>query len=170
MSQIQLRRIEATELEEALHLEQRCYNAEAAATREGFAFRYRRYPEYFWSAWLDDRLLGIANGVRTSSNSCGDEMKGDHEDAEDGINFCILTIAVAEEARRQGIGMLLLKQLINECNDAGVHSILLMCERHLISFYEQAGFDYIGEASSTHGGIQWYEMRLNLHTMEHLTE
>ncbi|MCM3629940.1 GNAT family N-acetyltransferase [Paenibacillus glycanilyticus] len=170
MSDIELRLIQEHELEEALLLEQRCYVPDAAATREGFRYRYEHYPNYFWSAWSGGKLAGIANGIRTSAWSCGDEMKGDQQDEEEGNNFCVLTVAVAEEARRQGIGEKLLKKLVAECDAAGHEAILLMCERHLIPFYEKAGFAYIGVAASAHGGIEWHEMRRTLHIMEHLTK
>jgi GNAT superfamily N-acetyltransferase len=170
VSNIELRLIKEDELEEALHLEQRCYVPEAAATREGFRYRFDHYPRYFWSAWSGDKLLGITNGIRTSAWSCDDEMKGDQQDDEQGNNFCILTVAVADEARRQGIGAMLLNKLVKECDAAGHDAIILMCEPHLIRFYEQAGFTYIGVSSSSHGGIEWHEMRRTLHIMEHLTK
>lgn len=170
MTNIELRLITEDELEEALLLEQGCYVPDAAATREGFRYRFEHYPGYFWSAWSGSRLLGITNGIRTSAWSCGDEMKGDHQDDGGGNNFCILTVAVAEEVRRQGIGAMLLHQLVAECDAAGHDAILLMCEQHLISFYEKAGFTYLGVAASTHGGIEWHEMRRTLHIMEHLTK
>ncbi|WP_201003289.1 GNAT family N-acetyltransferase [Paenibacillus glycanilyticus] len=167
---IELRLITEKELEEALRLERQCYVPEAAATREGFRYRLEHYPGYFWSAWSGGKLLGITNGIRTSAWSCGDEMKGEQQDEEKGDNFCILTVAVAEEARRQGVGAMLLERLVSTCDRAGHHAIILMCERHLIPFYERAGFAYVGEAESSHGGIEWHEMRRTPHIMEHLTK
>ncbi|GLX68088.1 GNAT family N-acetyltransferase [Paenibacillus glycanilyticus] len=170
MSHIELRLIEENELEEALRLEQRCYTPEAAATGEGFRYRFDQYKDYFWSAWSGGKLLGITNGIRTKAWSCGDEMKGSQQDEEEGNNFCILTVAVAEEARRQGIGAMLLNRLLAVCDAMGHDAVLLMCEQHLVSFYEQAGFTYAGLAASSHGGIEWHEMRRTLHIMEHLTK
>ncbi|MFX3635200.1 MAG: GNAT family N-acetyltransferase [Candidatus Pristimantibacillus sp.] len=170
MNELQLRLIEEHELEEALRLEQSCYSAEAAATQEGFAHRFNRYPNYFWSAWLGEKLVGIANGVRTSATQCGDDLKGEQKDTKEGNNFCILTIAVDPEVRHQRIGTQLLKKLIEECTVKEHSFMLLMCERHLVRFYEQAGFQYMGLAASNHGGIEWYEMRRPMHTMEHPTE
>lgn len=170
MNELKLRLIKEHELDEALRLEQICYSAEAAATQEGFKHRFNRYPDYFWSAWLGEKLVGIANGVRTAAAKCGDDLKGEQEDTEEGANFCILTIAVDPAERHHGIGTQLLKKLIAQCTAKEHPFMLLMCERHLIRFYEQAGFQYRGLASSKHGGIEWYEMRRMMHTMEHPTE
>ncbi|WP_338551468.1 GNAT family N-acetyltransferase [Paenibacillus sp. KS-LC4] len=171
MSIVVLRLIQQHELLQALELELRCYPPEAAATEAGFQYRFQEYPSYFWSAWSEEgELLGIANGIRTEQESCGDEMKGSHQGEYAGDNFCILTIAVAPAFRRRGIAAKLLDKLIQACENEGLKAIILMCEPHLISFYEQAKFTYVGKASSTHGGIEWYEMRRNLHTMEHSSE
>ncbi|MGO4538986.1 GNAT family N-acetyltransferase [Paenibacillus sp. 2TAB19] len=170
MTEIQLRVIAEEEMAAAITLERSCYTPEAAATFEGFQHRNRVYPAYFWSAWADGKLVGIANGVRTSQEECGDEMKGAHGDDPAGHSFCVLTVAVDTNYRRQGIGGMLLRKLIGQCRSDELRSIVLMCEEHLIGFYEQEGFALHGRSASNHGGIVWYEMSLDLHTMEHLTE
>nr|WP_279588866.1 GNAT family N-acetyltransferase [Paenibacillus castaneae] len=157
-------------MEAAIVLEQSCYTPDAAATLKGFQFRYEHYRPYFWSAWIDTELIGITNGIRTSQTSCGDEMKGAGSDFWLGSHFCILTVAVHPEYRGQGIGRLLLKKLIQQCVDDGLESIILMCEEHLIPFYEAEQFELLGLSASNHGGIIWYEMRRQLHTLEHLAE
>lgn len=167
---IELRTIAPEELDEAIALEQSCYSPEAAATLVGFQHRIRLYPEFFWSAWADGRLVGIANGVRTYDEECGDDLKGAHGDDPTGHSFCVLTVAVDMNYRRRGIGGMLLRKLIEQCRSAELKSIVLMCEAHLIGFYEQEGFVLHGQSASNHGGIVWYEMSLDLHTMEHLTE
>lgn len=170
MSRIELRLITEEELDAAIQLEQRCYTPEAAATRSGFQFRYEHYRPFFWSAWLGSELIGITNGIRTSQKACGDEMKGVHPSDGDGRNFCVLTVAVDPKHRRHGIGAQLLRKLIAACGANGIETIILMCERHLISFYEAEHFKLLGVSASKHGGIVWYEMSRTLHTMKHLTE
>ncbi|RCW50925.1 GNAT family N-acetyltransferase [Paenibacillus prosopidis] len=170
MSGIELRLITESELESAILLEQKCYAPEAAATLSGFYFRYRNYRPFFWSAWLGSELIGITNGVLTSQKACGDDMKGDQPDSKDGSNFCVLTVAVDQKHRRQGVGAQLLRKLIMTCEANGIETIILMCERHLIPFYEVEQFKLLGVSASTHGGIVWYEMSRTLHTMKHLTE
>ncbi|MBD2869777.1 GNAT family N-acetyltransferase [Paenibacillus arenilitoris] len=165
----ELRPIAEDELDAAIALERRCYAPEAAATPEGFRHRFLRFGDFFWSAWSGGELVGIANGIRTSQSSCGDEMKGEQADDARGVNFCVLTVAVNPEYRRRGIGTLLLRRLVRQCEASGIRGMILMCEKHLIPFYEAERFERHGVSSSTHGGIEWHEMSRRLHTMEHLT-
>ncbi|CAM4204376.1 GNAT family N-acetyltransferase [Paenibacillus alkaliterrae] len=167
---IELRLIEEHELHAAIMLEQSCYTPEAAAALSGFRFRYQQYRPFFWTAWLDTKLVGITNGIRTNQSACGDEMKGDQADDPDGIHFCVLTVAVDPHERRRGIGKLLLRKLIQQCGTAGIRKMILICEKQLIPFYEAEKFRLHGVSASSHGGIVWHEMSRTLHTIEHLTE
>lgn len=170
MNGVELRVIAEDELDAAINLEQSCYTPEAAATLKGFQYRYEHYRSFFWSAWLGDKLVGITNGIRTSQSACGDEMKGAKADFITGSNFCVLTVAVDEKYRHQGIGALLLRRLIEQCESSGIETIILMCEQHLIPFYKAELFEHRGVSASTHGGIIWHEMSRALHTMEQLTK
>lgn len=170
MNEIILRPIAEQELKAAIALELCCYTPEAAASLSGFQFRYKHYRSFFWSAWRGTELLGITNGIRTSQSSCGDEMKGNGADFLLGHNFCVLTVAVNPNYRRQGIGSLLMRKLVEQCQKDGIQSIILMCEEHLIPFYEAEQFQLRGVSASQHGGIKWYEMSRSLHILEHLTE
>ncbi|MNZ74227.1 Acetyltransferase (GNAT) family protein [compost metagenome] len=165
-----IRKLEAKELEAAIALEQQCYSPEAAATLAAFSYRLEQYGAFFLSAWEGEELIGITNGIRTDQEACADEMKGEHSDSPNGQTFCVLTIAVRPEQRRRGVGSLLLRRLIEQCEASDIHRILLMCERHLIPFYETEQFVHHGLAGSRHGGIEWHEMSRLLHTMKHLTE
>ncbi|MBJ6363690.1 GNAT family N-acetyltransferase [Paenibacillus sp. GCM10012307] len=159
------RPIRKHELQQAYQLESASYPAEAAATLEAFHYRQERFPDYFWSAWDEENgaLAGIANGIRTSALDCSDEeMKGAHQDDESGMRFCVLTVAVDASYQRLGIGRELMIRLIQTCRQEGLEAIILMCEQHLIAFYEQLGFAYRGESSSQHGGIKWHELSLDL--------
>ncbi|CAM4434273.1 GNAT superfamily N-acetyltransferase [Paenibacillus endophyticus] len=170
MNELELRLISREELDEAITLERRCYSPEAAASLEGFQFRFDHYLAFFWTAWLGNRLVGMTNGIRTGKSSCGDEMKGDQADERDGRNFCVLTVAVDENQRRQGIGAKLLRKLIEQCEVQHIEKVILMCEEHLIPFYMAEQFELKGVSASTHGGITWYEMSRELHKLKHLTE
>lgn len=154
-----IRPIKGEELEEAYLLERSCYPAEVAATLEAFRFRHTSYPLYFWSAWSGGRLCGIANGVRTHAATTADnEAKGAHASAGDGSHLCVLTVAVAHQERRQGIGAELMKAIVGQARADGLQSIVLMCEEPLIAFYASLGFQYVSVSGSRHGGIEWHEM------------
>ncbi|PZD93695.1 hypothetical protein DNH61_24085 [Paenibacillus sambharensis] len=164
MSGYELRRMTEDSLEEAYRLEAASYTEEAAATLEAFRYRLDRYPGYFWGAWKAGRLAGIVNGIRTfQEDTSSDDMKGSHLENGQGPNLCVLTVAVSADSQRQGIGSLLVRQIVDQAVADRLASVILMCEEHLIPFYEQLGFEYLGESSSRHGGIAWFDMRMLLH-------
>ncbi|WP_219837491.1 GNAT family N-acetyltransferase [Paenibacillus sp. R14(2021)] len=160
---IVLRLMQEEELQAAHELELSCYSELAAASREAFSFRQKHFPAYFWSAWEGGRLIGLACGVRTEESSCeGDAVKSTHDADLGGRHLCVLSVAVAENSRQKGIGSMLMEALIRQAAEDKLASVVLMCERHLIRFYEALGFRYAGLSSSTHGGIEWHEMNLQL--------
>lgn len=162
-TKVEFRLLMADELEAAYQLELTCYIPEAAATLEAFRFRQMNFPDYFWSAWTEQRLVGLACAVRTSECACEEnEVKGAHEAQRNGMNLCVLSVAVDPGYRLQRVGAALVKKLIEQATTDQLESIFLMCEAHLIPFYEQQGFSYIGLSSSKHGGIEWHEMKLIL--------
>jgi len=40
--------------------------------------------------------------------------------------------------------------------------MILTCKKELIGFYEQFGYVNMGISDSTHGGVVWYDMLLQL--------
>ncbi|WP_239565681.1 GNAT family N-acetyltransferase [Paenibacillus sacheonensis] len=159
----ELRMIRSDELQTAHELELACYPLEAAATREAFTFRQQHFPGYFWSAWRNGELIGLACGVRTADSSCGsDEVKSAHGSDPNGRHLCVLSVAVARQHRGHGVGGALMEALIGQASAAGLELVVLMCEEHLIEFYERLGFECEGLSASEHGGLQWHEMKLRL--------
>ncbi|NBD23445.1 GNAT family N-acetyltransferase [Paenibacillus glycinis] len=159
----ELRLIRQGELDAAHALELACYPPEAAASREAFAFRQQHFPGYFWSAWQNGTLIGLACGVRTNEDSSeSDHVKGAHGAETDGRFLCVLSVAVDRGRRRRGIGQSLMEALIRQAASDRLEAVVLMCEAHLIGFYEGLGFRYAGRSASEHGGIQWHEMKLRL--------
>lgn len=158
-----IRPIRASELDAAHELERASYTADAAASREAFAFRQETFPNYFLSAWRNDALVGLACGVRTDESTSGsDDVKGAHSSVSEGRHLCVLSVAVAAAERRRGTGSLLMEALIHQAQGDKLETIVLMCEAHLIAFYERHGFRYEGPSASAHGGIEWHEMQLAL--------
>lgn len=160
---IVVRPLNVNELETAYKLELSCYTSDAAATLEAFKFRQKHFPNYFWSAWYEDQLIGLACAVRTIDSALDeDDVKSAHSAQTSGRHLCILSVAVHNEARRSGIGTVLMSKLLQQAKKDHLESIFLMCERNLIPFYSRLGFEYKGLSPSQHGGIEWHEMRLDL--------
>lgn len=151
------------EIHMAYDIETAVYTKEAAATLEAFQMRKRVFGSYFLVAEteIDHQIIGITNGVKLHNQHLADEsIKQGVEYAEEGQYFCLLTIAVHPAYQRRGVATELLKQVIHIAKKDGLKGMVLMCEEHLISFYEKHGFHYVAPSTSEHGGIQWHEMSI----------
>lgn len=151
------------DIRDAYEIEIAVFAKDAAATLEAFQMRKIMFGTYFLIAEtdLDHQIIGVTNGVKLHHMHLTDEsIKQGVEFAMDGLYYCLLTIAVHPSYQRQGVATELLKKVIHRAKEDGLKGIVLMCEEHLISFYEQNGFLYAAPSSSSHGGIQWHEMNL----------
>ncbi len=153
------------EIHEAHRIEMQCYLVETAGSLDAFIERFRQEPKYFLLAYEGERMVGILNGIRLQQPDLADEsLKKVKGVAHNGRHFCVLSVAVPSEHRRQGVGSRLVQALIKQAAADRLKSIELMCEYHYIPFYKQLGFIYKQLSASQHGGIQWHEMTLELET------
>lgn len=82
-------------------------------------------------------------------------------------SVCIHSVCVSAAHRKQGTGLRLLKEYISRLQNARkagqpYQRVLLITHEELRSFYEKAGFEWLGVSSVVHGTKPWYDMRLNL--------
>lgn len=139
------------------------YPPEAAAALDAYIRRSVVFPGYFLVAEVDGGIKGVTNGVRLGHDDLSDEsIKQMKEYDANGPYFCILTVAVHPEYRGRGIGRELVRHVIEKARQDGLKSIVLLCERPLVPFYEQLGFHYVKPSESSHGGIVWHQMSLPL--------
>ncbi|OXM84127.1 GNAT family N-acetyltransferase [Paenibacillus rigui] len=151
------------EVQEAYKIEEASYPLEAAASLNAFYERFRLFHPYFIVAEQDHQIVGVANGIRLNHEDLSDEgMKQMSGYDQDGRNFCLLTVAVDADFRGHGIGYELLNAVIQQAKQDNLEHVLLMCEEHLIHFYQRAGFVYVKPSASGHAGIAWHEMKLIL--------
>lgn len=149
------------EVNDAHAIELMVYPLESAATLEAFRMRKQVFGPYFIIAEIGSQIIGVTNGVKLEHKDLADEsIKQGVSYALNGRYFCLLTIAVHPSYQRQGIASQLLNQIILKVKEDSLSGIVLMCEEHLIPFYEKHGFQYMAPSASVHGGIQWHEMHL----------
>ncbi|UUZ79983.1 GNAT family N-acetyltransferase [Paenibacillus sp. P26] len=154
----------AAEVDLVYAIEERSYPPEAAATRDAFHKRRLTFGDYFLVAEAEDgSLAGVANGVRLGHDRLEDEgMKQMASYDPEGRFFCLLTVAVDPAYRGKGIGRSLVSSVVKQAASDRLEAVILMCEEHLIRFYEELGFTYLRPSVSTHGGMAWHEMKLQL--------
>lgn len=151
------------DLDEIAALEAVCFPPAEAATKESFKKRIQRFPESFFVAKLDGKVIGVVNGCITDSDVIYDAMfHDDNEHVSGGKNQTVFGLLVHPDFQRKGIAALLLNHLINISRERGKKAVILTCKDKLIHYYEKFGFENKGISSSSHGGAVWYDMYLKL--------
>ncbi len=161
MSDINIRNATPSDLDEISALELVCFPVEEAATRESFKRRINTFPESFFVAEINDKIVGVVNGCVSNSSVIFDEMY--HDDSThiaNGENQIIFGLLVHPDYQRKGIAEKLLNHIISVSKQRGKKSIILTCKDKLIHYYEKFGFVNMGKSESSHGGAVWYDMVL----------
>lgn len=161
MIDITIRPVEVSDLDAVTAVEAECFPAAEAATRESFAHRIATFPECFFVAVHDDRIIGFINGCATDERTIRDEMFEDSSlHNPSGCYQSIFGLDVITEYQRQGIAAKLMEHLIEDARMKGRKGLILTCKDRLIHYYEKYGYRNLGVSASVHGGAVWYDMLL----------
>ncbi|MEG1642295.1 MAG: GNAT family N-acetyltransferase [Synergistaceae bacterium] len=142
-------------------IEASCFPIAEAATYESLVERFEYFPENFFVAEEEGKIIGFINGAVTNKTTIPDEMyaitslhdnKGSYQTVF-GINTLL-------EFRHRGVGSAMMKKLIDHAKNSGRKGIILTCKEEKIAFYTRLGFKSQGISNSTHGGAVWYDMIL----------
>lgn len=158
-----IRKVEPTDLDALVQLENICFPIEEAATRESFEYRLTAFPESFYVAVEYNKIIGIVNGCVTDSMTISDDLfepMGGHN--PNGKNQTIFGLLVDPAYQRQGIAAKLMHHIMDAAKQAGREHMILTCKEHLIKYYEGFGYSNYGVSKSTHGGAVWYDMIADL--------
>ena len=152
-------RMPLSSLDAAFAIEEASYPEDEAATREKLQLRIEQAGDYFFGASEGGELQGFVCGTLTKGDALTEESMSVHE--PDGTTLCIHSVVVREADRRRGLGGAMLKAYVAQvAGHSPVTSILLMCKKPLIGFYEAAGFELLGQSPVVHGADPWFDMRL----------
>ena len=168
MNDVIIRNVIEKDLERCHLIESTAYAGDEAATREKIAVRIQRYPAGFIVMEVDGIVVGFINGGATIdvqlSDSAFKELVG-HD--SNGPHVVIMSVAVHPDFQRRGYASQLMSDFIRRMQDMHKQSIHLVCQAHLIAFYESFGYQVIGESAANYGGLSWHDMRLDLPVTRH---
>ena len=151
------------DLDEITAVEALCFPAAEAAPRESFEKRLEYFPDRFWLAEEDGKLVGFLNGFLSEQQTITDEMY-DHAEQHcpDGGYQGIFGLDTRPGWGHRGIASALMNHVIGQCRAEGRKGLFLTCKQELIPFYERFGYRNQGVSESVHGGVVWYDMLLEL--------
>ena len=156
-----IRKATLSDLNEITALEALCFPPAEAAKEEDFKKRLESYPSCFWPLTVDDRIIGVVNGMVSDSDVLVDEMYSNASlHNPDGAWQMIFGVETHPDHQGRGYMAKLLNQVIADVKEEGRQGLVLTCKDNLVGFYERLGFKNEGVSGSTHGGVVWYQMKL----------
>lgn len=163
MDNLVVRRVMEQDFAACLDIESSSFPESEAAGPESLRIRIRDFPQGFYVAERNGRVIGQVNSGATDKQDITEEAFKQligHDPA--GGNIVIFSLSVLPECRRHGVAARLLERFIMESRAMGKNNVLLLCKEHLVRYYARFGFLDSGVSASTHGGSVWHEMRLPL--------
>lgn len=158
----QIRTVTAADLDAVTALEAACFPPAEAATREAFAYRIETFPERFFVAERQGRIIGLVNGCASDLPAVDDRLFEPQGHDPEGKNQMVFGLAVHPDCRNNGIAAALLRRLIDFAREQDMNQVILTCKQEKIPYYQKFGFQNRGVSASEHGGAVWYDMVLPL--------
>ncbi|WP_136805600.1 GNAT family N-acetyltransferase [Desulfosediminicola flagellatus] len=163
MKTIEIRRVERSDLNGCVLLEERCYSPIEVAPRDFIAKRIEIYPDGFYVAEVNGEIVGMINTGATHKDDITDEeLKYLIGHVRNGKNNVIFSLAVHPEHRGKGIARMLMDKIIEVAEGKEKQKILLLCKDNLVEFYTALGFEYVNPSNSDFGGFTWHQMEHKL--------
>jgi GNAT superfamily N-acetyltransferase len=159
MTEVTIRGVRLEDLDFVVEIEAICFPATEAAPRKSFKERIAAFPEYFFVAEADGKLIGFINGCVTNSPVIYDELfHSTSHHISDGENLTVFGLDVIPHYRKQGVAAQLMHHFIQIAKNTGRRRVILTCKDRLVHYYESLGYVNNGISKSTHGGAQWFDM------------
>ncbi len=156
-----IRHATMADLKAITEVEAQCFPPAEAADEAAIARRLAVFPDRYWLLEEGDTLVGFVNGMATDLPDLCDEM---YENAAmhepEGAWQMIFGLDTIPARRRQGCAAQLLNRCIEDSRARSCKGLVLTCKDHLVHYYAKFGFVSEGVSGSTHGGVQWFQMRL----------
>lgn len=158
---IKIRQVSIKDLDSVAEVEASCFPEAEAATKSSLKERIKKFPESFFVAELEGKIIGFINGCIINGTVIYDELYKDSTlHVPNGDYQTIFGIDVIPEYRNRGIAAQLMNYMIEVSKDAGRKGVILTCKEKLIHYYMKFGYKNKGISESVHGGAEWYDMIL----------
>ena len=151
------------DLDDIASVESVCFPVLEAATKEEFEQRIKYFGNHFWLMFDEGKLIAFVDGFVTDEANLTDEM---YENAsmhnENGAWQMIFGVNTLPEYRRCGYAKELIEKVILDAGKQNRKGLVLTCKESLVPYYSKFGFIDEGITDkSTHGNVQWHQMRLD---------
>ncbi|MTH48788.1 GNAT family N-acetyltransferase [Intestinirhabdus alba] len=159
----QFRIATSVDVDRCYAIETAAYEGDEAASREKIATRISRYPQGFLCMTLDGEVTGFINAGCAWEVVMSDEAFKDlvgHDPAAP--NVVIMSVAIHPDYQGKGYASLMMSEFITRMKALNKQTIHLMCKARHVDLYAHFGYRYIKPSASSHGGMAWHEMLMDL--------
>ena len=142
-------------------VEATCFPPNEAATSKEIQERLNVYANHFLLLFEEERLISFLDGFCTNQRDLTDEMYSDasmHD--EDGDWQMIFGLNTLPGYQRKVYSAKIMNAMIHMARQEKRKGLVLTCKDRLVPYYSKFGFKNEGVSSSVHGGVVWYQMRL----------
>lgn len=140
-----------------------CFPPDQAASKSAICQRIETFPTHFILLEADNTVIGFINGAIIQKRYIEDEMYASVASHNEQNPYqSVFGLDVLPNYRRQGLAHSLMNQLITQARQEKRRGVTLTCLKEKIGFYESMGFHSEGISESSHGGVIWYNMFLDL--------
>ncbi len=158
---IKIRRVTIKDLDAVTEVETECFPEAEAATKTSLEQRIKTFPDSFFVAEIDGKIIGFINGCVTNETTINDELFSDASlHMPNGDYQAIFGLDVIPDYQNHGIAAQLMNHMIQAAKSTGRKGVILTCKDKLIHYYSKFGFKNKGISKSNHGGSVWYDMIL----------
>lgn len=149
---------------DALHeIETLSFPEDKAASRKAFEYRLNSFPQWFFKAEYNGRIVGLIDGSPSDNEYITDDLyQVGGEFNVNGKNLLIFGLAVNPNYRHRGIAHRLMNHIIHTAKAQGKKRISFTCKESLIPFYESFGYENHGISKSVIGNTTNYDMEMSL--------
>ncbi|MCJ2163104.1 MULTISPECIES: GNAT family N-acetyltransferase [unclassified Pseudodesulfovibrio] len=163
MKALNIRNVDPDDLTACHTIEANCFPPAEAAWTTSLRNRIEHFPEGFFVAEWEGRVVGQINSGSTNKDDITDEeFKQLIGHDPDGCHIVIFSLSVHPDFQRRGIADKLMSNFIEQAREMGKSTVKLLCKHDLIPYYARHGFLDEGLSASSHGGVPWHAMTLHL--------
>lgn len=157
-----IRTVKMADLDRIVDIESKAFQMSKEMTKKDMIGRIENYPDTFLVAEVDGEVVGHVFGPASKDRYIKDELyfKNHSNNPQDKYQT-ILSLAVDEKYRKQGIATDLLKKMDDVAKSENRQAISLTCLPKLFSFYEKRGYENEGKTADDipdPDGISSYNM------------
>lgn len=157
-----IRTVKMADLDRIVDIESKAFQMSKEMTKKDMIGRIENYPDTFLVAEVDGEVVGHVFGPASKDRYIKDELYfKNHPNHPQDKYQTILSLAVDEKYRKQGIATDLLKKMDDVAKSENRQAISLTCLPKLFSFYEKRGYENEGKTADDipdPDGISSYNM------------